>query len=87
LDIDQNFLLLHRKRLGIKPKEIKLSILYSSGSSMEKTKILILAANPLDTARLGLGEEYRKIQEALELSHREDLFENKNPRRKRRGIF
>lgn len=44
---------------------------------MEKTKILILAANPLDTARLGLGEEYRKIQEALELSHREDLFEIK----------
>ncbi len=44
---------------------------------MEKTKILILAANPLDTARLGLGEEYRKIQEALELSHNEDLFEIK----------
>ncbi len=44
---------------------------------MEKTKILILAANPLDTARLGLGEEYRKIQEALELSHSEDLFEIK----------
>jgi len=44
---------------------------------MEKTKILILAANPIDTARLGLGEEYRKIQESLELSHNENLFDIK----------
>lgn len=38
-------------------------------------KILILSANPKDTARLGLDVEVREIEEALELAINRDAFE------------
>ncbi|MGZ5006373.1 MAG: CHAT domain-containing protein [Methylobacter sp.] len=39
------------------------------------TKILIVAANPLDTERLGLDEEYREIKEILRTSGRKSHFD------------
>ena len=42
---------------------------------MDKTKILILAANPLDTEPLALGEEYQRIQDLLKRSDLRDQFE------------
>lgn len=41
----------------------------------EKTKILILAANPWDTKRLSLDEEHQRIQDVWESSPLEDAFE------------
>lgn len=41
----------------------------------EKTRILILAANPWDTKPLSLDEEYQRIQDLLESSPLEDDFE------------
>ncbi|WP_026733380.1 CHAT domain-containing protein [Fischerella sp. PCC 9605] len=41
----------------------------------EKIKILILAANPVDTGRLRLDEEMREIYEALERAKMRDQFE------------
>ncbi|MBE9210746.1 CHAT domain-containing protein [Nostoc sp. LEGE 06077] len=38
-------------------------------------KILMLSANPKDTSPLRLGEEVRKIQEALKLAKHQDQFE------------
>jgi hypothetical protein len=40
-------------------------------------KILILAANPMDTTRLRLDEEIREIEEGLKLSRQRDQFEIK----------
>ncbi|MCX7087071.1 MAG: CHAT domain-containing protein [Methylococcales bacterium] len=42
------------------------------------TKILVLAANPWDTKRLGLGEEYREISELWEKGKDENKFEVKH---------
>ena len=41
---------------------------------MNKTKILILSANPKDTARLRLDEEVREISEGLKRSKKRDQF-------------
>jgi hypothetical protein len=41
----------------------------------QKTRILIIAANPWDTKRLGLDEEYREIKEILQASTHRDDFE------------
>jgi len=41
----------------------------------KKIRILFLAADPSDTARLRLGAEAREIQEKLQLSYQRDLFE------------
>jgi CHAT domain len=41
---------------------------------MASRTILILAANPKDTKRLRLDEEYRRIEEAIERSKRRDEF-------------
>ena len=41
----------------------------------DKTKILILAANPWETKRLGLDEEYQRIQELWENSDLRERFE------------
>jgi len=42
---------------------------------MDKIKILFLAANPQDTARLALGEEYQRIQDLLKSSDLKEQFE------------
>jgi rubrerythrin len=42
---------------------------------MEKIRILLLAANPWDTRRISLDEEYRKIEKMLQASGKEDQFE------------
>jgi CHAT domain len=42
---------------------------------MVATRILVLAANPSDTAKLHLAEEVRKVQEGLALSAGRDQFE------------
>jgi hypothetical protein len=42
---------------------------------MTKTKILILSANPWNTNRLGLDEEYQRIQELWENSDGQEQFE------------
>jgi hypothetical protein len=42
---------------------------------MDKIKILILAANPGDNARLALGEEFQRIQDLLKSSELRDQFE------------
>lgn len=42
---------------------------------MDTIRILILAANPWDTKRLGLDEEFQRIQELWESSERRDDFE------------
>jgi len=42
---------------------------------MQKIKILILAANPIDTSTLRLGEEVREISAALERAKMRDQFE------------
>ena len=42
---------------------------------MEKIKILILAANPGDTGRLALGEEYQRIQDLWKKSELREQFE------------
>ncbi len=49
---------------------IKISV-----SPMDKTKILFLAANPLDTGRLALGEEYQRIQDLWKKSELREQFE------------
>ena len=41
---------------------------------MDKTKILIIAANPWDTKRLGLDEEYREIDAIKQKSKQRDQF-------------
>jgi hypothetical protein len=41
---------------------------------MVKTKILIISANPWDTKRIGVAEEYKKIKEVLQLSKLRDNF-------------
>lgn len=41
----------------------------------QKTRILIIAANPWDTKRLELDEEYREIKEILQASKHRDDFE------------
>lgn len=42
---------------------------------VEKTKILILAANPWETDRLDLGEEYQRIQDLWENSNLQEKFD------------
>jgi hypothetical protein len=42
---------------------------------VEKKTILILAANPSDTARMRLGNEVREIEEGLALSEGRDRFQ------------
>ena len=49
-----------------------------------KTRILILAANPLDTVRLRLDEEVREIRHSLRLSEHRDTFELRDERAVRR---
>ncbi|MCP4698891.1 MAG: TIR domain-containing protein [Gammaproteobacteria bacterium] len=45
---------------------------------MEQTRILVLAANPHNTARLRLDEEHRKIEEVLRQARLRDRFEIKH---------
>jgi hypothetical protein len=49
----------------------------SSKSKPKKKKILILAANPMDTTRLRLDEEIREIEQGLKLAKKRDQFEIK----------
>jgi hypothetical protein len=49
-------------------------VMISKSKLMDKTKILILAANPWDTNRISPDEEYREIKEVLKLSNQRDNF-------------
>ncbi|MGB1216296.1 MAG: CHAT domain-containing protein, partial [Saprospiraceae bacterium] len=47
----------------------------SENTNSEVTKILFLAANPKNTSRLRIGEEFREIEEKIRLSKFRDQFQ------------